>query len=51
MRVQFLGWEDPLEKKLTIHSSALCLENSMDREEPSGLQSLGLQKNRTQLSN
>ena len=28
-----------------------CLENSVDREEPSGLQSLGLQKNRTQLSN
>ena len=28
--VQFLGQEDPLEKKMAIHSSIL-LENSMDR--------------------
>ena len=26
-RVQFLGWEDPLEKEMASHS---CLENSMD---------------------
>ena len=28
--IQFLGWEDPLEKEMTTHSSS-CLENSMDR--------------------
>ena len=31
MRVQCLGWEDPLEKGIAIHFS-ICLENSMDRE-------------------
>ena len=30
MWVQFLGWEDPLEKKMAIHSSILGLENPMD---------------------
>ena len=30
-RVGSLGWEDPLEKGMTIHSSILCLENSTDR--------------------
>ena len=29
--VQFLGWEDPLEEEMAIHSSFLYLENSMDR--------------------
>ena len=29
-RVQSLGWEDPLEKEMTIHSSILALENLMD---------------------
>ena len=28
--VQSLGWEDPLEKEMAIHSKT-CLENSMDR--------------------
>ena len=29
--VQFLGWEDPLEKGTATHSSILaCLENSID---------------------
>ena len=28
--VQFLGWEDPLEKEMATHSSIL-LENPMDR--------------------
>ena len=28
--VQFLGWEDPLEKGMATHSS-ICLENSLDR--------------------
>ena len=38
-QVQFLSWEDPLEKEMTTHYSVLnlenfmdsCLENSMDR--------------------
>ena len=25
-----LGWEDPLEKEMAVHSSILCLENPMD---------------------
>ena len=29
--VQFLGWEDPLEKGMTTHSSILVWRNSMDR--------------------
>ena len=28
---QSLGWEDPLEKEMTLHSQYSCLENSMDR--------------------
>ena len=35
-QVQSLGWEDPLEKEMTIHSSNLAWE--MPRtEEPGGL--------------
>ena len=30
-RVRALGWEDPLEKEMAIHSSTICLENPMDR--------------------
>ena len=30
MQVQSLGWEDPLEKEMAIHSSIL-VGNSMDR--------------------
>ena len=26
-QVQFLGWEDPLEKEMTAHSSILAWEN------------------------
>ena len=37
-RVQFLGWEDPLEKEMATHS---CLENSMDG---GALQSMGSQR-------
>ena len=36
MQARSLGWEDPLDEGMTTHS---CLENSMDREEPGGLQS------------
>ena len=48
-RVQFLGWEDPLEKEMAIHSSILVWRIPW-REEPSRLQSAGLQS-RTRLSN
>ena len=47
--VQFLGWDDPLEEEMANHSSILALEIPW-REEPNGLQSMGLQ-NRTWLSN
>ena len=44
--VQFLGWEDPLEKEMATHSSILawripCTEN------PGGLQSMGWQESDT----
>ena len=29
--VRALGWEDPLEKEMAIHSSTICLENPTDR--------------------
>ena len=31
MRVQFLGWEDPLEEGMATHSSILAWENLVDR--------------------
>ena len=31
MWVRFLGWEDPLEKEIAIHSSYCCLKNPMER--------------------
>ena len=31
LRVQFLGWEDPLEKELVTYSRILVWGNSMDR--------------------
>ena len=40
--VLFLGWEDPLEKEMTIHSSILAWKIPWT-EEPSGLQSMGSQ--------
>ena len=42
-KFQFLGWEDPLEKEMTIHSSILAWEVSWT-EEPGGLESIGLQR-------
>ena len=36
MRVQFLSWEDPLEKGMTTHSSVLAWRIPW-AEEPSGL--------------
>ena len=31
MRVQSLGWEDPLEEEMATHSSILAMGNPMDR--------------------
>ena len=41
--VRFLGWEDPLEKEMAIHSSTLAWKISWT-EEPGGLQSMGSQE-------
>ena len=42
-RVQFLGWEDPLEKEMATHSSILAWKIPWT-EEPGGLQSMGSQR-------
>ena len=49
LQVQPLGQEDPLEQKMTIHSSVLAWKIPCT-EEPDGLQSMGLQKSQTRLS-
>ena len=41
--VQFLRWEDPLEKGLATHSSILSWRIPWT-EEPGGVQSMGLQR-------
>ena len=41
--VPYLGYEDPLEKEMTTHSSILAWEIPWS-EEPGGLQSMGSQK-------
>ena len=41
--VQSLGWEDPLGKGMTIHSSILAWRISWT-EEPAGLQFMGSQR-------
>ena len=43
MQVPSLGQEDPLEKEMAIYSSILA-GNIPCKEEPGGLQSMGLQK-------
>ena len=43
MRVQSLGWEDPLEKEMATHSSTLAWRIPW-REEPGRLQSMGSQR-------
>ena len=48
--VRSLGQEDPLEKEMATHSSILAWEIPWT-EEPGRLQSTGLQKSQTQLSN
>ena len=50
MLVQSLGGEDSLEKGMATHSSTLIWEIPWT-EKPGGLQSMGLQKNQTQLCN
>ena len=42
-RVRFLGWEDPLEKKMATHSNILAWEIPWT-EEPGGLQTMGSQE-------
>ena len=42
-RVQPLGWEDPLEKEMAIHSSTFAWKIPWT-EEPGRLQSMGSQK-------
>ena len=48
-RVQFLGWEDPLEKETATHSSTLAWKIPWTGE-PGRLQSRGVTKSRTRLS-
>ena len=49
MWIQSLSLEDPLEKGMATHSSILGWEIPWT-EEPGGLQSMGLQKSQTWLS-
>ena len=42
-RVRSLGWEDPLQKEMATHSSALAWKIPWT-EEPGRLQSMGLQR-------
>ena len=46
MRVQSLGWKDPLEEEMATHSSIPVWE-ILWTEEPGGLQSMGLQESDT----
>ena len=48
-QVRFLGWEDPLEKEMATRSSILAWEIPWT-EEPGRLQSMGVTKSRTHLS-
>ena len=47
--VQSLGWEDPLEKEMTTHSSILAWRIPW-AEEPGGLQFMASDKSQTRLS-
>ena len=49
-RVRALGWEDPLEKEMAIHSSTIAWKIPWT-EGPGRLQSMGVTKSRIQLSN
>ena len=50
IQVRSHGWEDPLEKEVAAHSGILAWEIPWT-EEPGGLQSMGVTKSQTQLSN
>ena len=43
MKVQSLGWEDPLEEEMATHSSILAWRIPWTKE-PGGLQSMGRQR-------
>ena len=43
IQVPSLGWEDPLEKEMAVHSSILAWRIPWT-EEPGGLQSIGQQR-------
>ena len=45
-RVQFMGWEDPLEKELATHSSTLTWRIPWT-EEPGGLEPMGSKESDT----
>ena len=49
-QVQFLGWEDPLEKEMATHSSTLAWKNPMDKGAWWDT-AHGVAKSQTQLSN
>ena len=49
-QVQFVGWEDPLEKKMAAHSSTLVWKIPW-MEDHDRLQSMGVAKSQTQLRN
>ena len=49
-QVRALGWEDPLEKEMAIHSSTIAWKIPWT-EEPGRLQSMGSHKSRTGLNN
>ena len=42
-QVQFVGWEDPLEKEMATHSNIFA-QRIIWTEEPGGLQSMGQQR-------
>ena len=48
--VRSLGQEDPLEKEIATHSSIRVWKIPC-REEPGGIQSMGLQRSQTRLNN
>ena len=50
MQVLFLGQKDPLGEEMATHSRILAWRIPW-RKDPGGLQSTGLQRNGTQLSN
>ena len=50
MWVQSLGWEDPLQEEMAVHSSILAWRIPWT-EEPAGLQFVGLQRVRHHGSN